>query len=89
MDVADSFERLVLLRHFLFRCQRAGLLTGSDLELLVQFKLEGHTGQEPGRPIYSNALRQRIKRLLRKLREAAENGHTHAHDERGQGFAGE
>ena len=70
--VAESFERAILLRHFLFRCQRVGLLAGLDLELLVHIKLEGNTGKEPGRPVYSNALRQRIKRLLQKLRRAAQ-----------------
>lgn len=72
VGVPEPFERAALLRHFLFRCLREGLLTGPDLELLVEIKLEGKTGQEPGRSIYSNALRQRIKRLLQKLRHAAE-----------------
>jgi hypothetical protein len=67
-----SFEQAVLLRHFLFRCQREGLLTGQDLELLLEIKLEGTAGGEPGHSTYSNALRQRIKRLLRKLRRAAQ-----------------
>jgi hypothetical protein len=63
---SEPFERAILLRHFLFRCQREGLLKGSDLELLVHIKLEGNFGQ-----LYSNALRQKIKRLLGKLRRAA------------------
>jgi hypothetical protein len=70
--VAESFEQAVLLRHFLFRCQREGLLTGQDLELLVEVKLAGSAGEEHELPVYSNALRQRIKRLLRKLRHAAQ-----------------
>jgi hypothetical protein len=70
-DAAESFDQAILLRHFLFRCQREKLLTGPDLELLVHIKLEGNTGEEPGRPLYSNALRQRIKRLLQRLRQAA------------------
>jgi hypothetical protein len=70
-DAAESFEQAILLRHFLFRCQREKLLTGPDLELLVHIKLEGNMGEEPGRPVYSNALRQRIKRLLQRLRHAA------------------
>jgi len=68
----ESFERAVLLRHFLFRCQREGLLTGPDLELLVHIKLEGGFGDANGTSRgYSNALRQKIKRLLRKLRKEA------------------
>jgi hypothetical protein len=78
--VARSFERAVLLRHFLFHCQRVGLLTGQDLELLVEIKLKRSTAEEPGYPAYSNALRQRIKRLLRKLRHAAQTPRAVADD---------
>jgi hypothetical protein len=67
-----SFEQAVLLRHFLFRCHRVGLLTGQDLKLLVDIKLEERTFREPGRTVYSNGVRQKIKRLLRKLRHAAQ-----------------
>lgn len=68
--IPESIERAVLLRHFLCRCQREGLLTGSDLGLLVDIKLEANFGEQNGE--YSNALRQKIKRLLHKLRDAAE-----------------
>ena len=67
--IPEPLERAVLLRHFLSRCQREGLLTGADIELLVHVKLEGHLGEQRGQ--YSNALRQKIKRLLAKLREVA------------------
>jgi hypothetical protein len=66
----EPFERSLLLRHFLFRCQREGLLTDMDLELLTRIKLEGSPRDEQ-EARYSNALRQKIKRLLRKLRLAA------------------
>jgi hypothetical protein len=72
--VPEPFEQTILLSHFLFRCQRERLLTGPDLDLLVEIKLEGKIGQEPGRSIYSNAMRQRMKRLLQKLRHAASSG---------------
>jgi hypothetical protein len=78
-SVSESFEQTVLLRHFLFRCQREGLLTGPDLELLVEIKLEGNTGEQQGRPAHSNALRQRIKRLLQKLRHAAQKRRSVIH----------
>ncbi len=70
--IPESLERRALLRHFLFCCTRNRLLTGSDLELLTHIKLEGGPG-EPGETSagYSNALRQKVKRLLRKLRDAA------------------
>ena len=68
--IPESIERAVLLRHFLCRCQREGLLTGADLGLLVDIKLEANFAERNGE--YSNALRQKIKRLLHKLRNAAQ-----------------
>jgi len=67
--IPEPLERAVLLRHFLCRCQREGFVTAADIELLVHIKLEGHLGDAEGE--YSNALRQKIKRLIGKLREAA------------------
>ena len=55
----------MLLRHFLHRCEARGLLTGQDLELLVHFKLEAI-------PNRTNASRQRMKRLVGKLRRIAQ-----------------
>ena len=70
---SDSFERLVLLRHFLDRAVRRGILNGKELDMLIQFKLEN--GLEEGMPEgSSNAHRQRLKRLLSKLRRLAK-GH--------------
>jgi hypothetical protein len=63
---SEPIERAAFLRHFLDHCQKRGVLSGEDLELLVQFKLD----QLPGRD-YSNASRQRMKRLLAKLRRVA------------------
>ena len=72
-DTPEPVERAALLRHFLHRCQQRGLLTGEDLELLVQFKLDAARDALPGGPpaVYSNASRQRMKRLLGKLRRIA------------------
>jgi hypothetical protein len=71
-EIPEPLERAVLLRHFLNRCQREGVVNGPDLELLVRIKLEGNFGGPNGTLAgYSNALRQRIKRLLAKLRKAA------------------
>jgi hypothetical protein len=70
--IPGPFERAVLLRHFLSRCQREGMVSGPDLELLVHIKLEGNFGETNGTlAAYSNAMRQRIKRILAKLRKAA------------------
>lgn len=67
----ESFERASLLRHFFARAVRGGTLTPGELNLLVQFKLEG--GAENG--AFSNAERQRLKRLLGKLRRLASGNH--------------
>lgn len=72
-DTPEPIERAVLLRHFLHRCHQRGLLTGEDLNLLVQFKLDAARDAKSGGPaaVYSNAARQRMKRLLGKLRRIA------------------
>jgi hypothetical protein len=59
-------ERATMLRHFLDRCEKRGLLSGQDLELLTQFKLDDTWASD-----HSNASRQRVKRLVGKLRRAA------------------
>lgn len=65
-DGPQPIERTALLCHFLDRCRRRGVLSRDDLELLDQFKLD-----EFPSTTYSNASRQRMKRLLVKLRRAA------------------
>ena len=72
-DSAEPLERSTLLRHFLYRCQQRGLLASEDIELLVQFKLDAARNNKPGCPAteYSNASRQRMKRLMQKLRRIA------------------
>lgn len=71
----NSVERLALLRHFLDRAVRRGVLSDDELNLLVQFKLEN--GSENGIPENSsNAHRQRLKRLLSKLRRIADGQGT-------------
>jgi hypothetical protein len=66
-SAGESFERAALLRHFFGRALDNGTLTPSELGLLISFKLEG--GAENG--AFSNAERQRLKRLLGKLRKLA------------------
>jgi hypothetical protein len=82
-DTAEPVERAALLRHFLHRCEQRGLLSGQDLELLAQFKLEAARDATPAGPlaVYSNASRQRMKRLLGKLRRVARTARGRAeHD---------
>lgn len=65
----EAFERLAILRHFLNSCVSKGWIDSDELNLLIQFKLDGLSGEEFG--VSSNALRQRIKRLVAKLRRLA------------------
>lgn len=69
----ESFERHAILRHFLHRCILKGLLANGELDLLLQFKLDGNRGEDLGdsEGISANAFRQRAKRLLAKLRRLA------------------
>jgi DNA-directed RNA polymerase specialized sigma24 family protein len=70
-----SMERHAVLRHFLHRCVAKGLLDSAELDLLIQIKLDGNTGDEvaESNSITSNAVRQRMKRLLAKLRRLSGN----------------
>jgi len=76
-DGAGPIERAASLHHFLDRCQRCGVLSGEDLELLVQFRLD----ESPSAP-RSNASRQRMKRLVGKLRRAAHEPRARKPDDR-------
>jgi hypothetical protein len=69
----ESLERYAQLRHFLHRCVARGALTEAELDLLIQFKREGTNGDNFDIPNgnASNALRQRLKRLLAKMRRLA------------------
>src|SRR5262249_6882349 len=77
IQVADSdfMERHALLRHFLYRCVANGHVADAELDLLIQIKLDGNTGDQIAEwnSITSNAVRQRMKRLLAKLRRLAGN----------------
>jgi hypothetical protein len=73
----QPIERGAFLRHFLDRCRQQGVLSGKDLELLIQFKLD-----ELPSAGYSNASRQRMKRLLGKLRRAAKRPRRPKFDDR-------
>ena len=67
---AESPERLAFLGHFLDRAVRRGVLSDDELNLLVDLKPEN--GSENGfHEGSSNAHRQRLKRLLAKLRRLA------------------
>lgn len=71
--IQDYFETHAQLRHFLHRCVTKGDLTEAELNLLIQYKLEANhlDDFESSGGQASNALRQRLKRLLAKLRRLA------------------
>ena len=73
LAIDEPFERYTQLRHFLNRCVTRGDLTGAELDLLIQYKLESANADpfETSNGIQPNALRQRLKRLLAKLRRLA------------------
>jgi DNA-directed RNA polymerase specialized sigma24 family protein len=73
LAIEESFERHTLLRHFLHRCVTKNLLTDAELNLLIDLKLNGINGEDFAdfNGTSSNAVRQRLKRLLTKLRRLA------------------
>jgi len=74
LTTEEPLGRHASLRHFLDRCVSKGLLTGAEIDLLIQFKLEennGHLEANGSAESSSNAARQRMKRLLAKLRRLA------------------
>jgi len=73
LAVEEPFERFAQLSHFLHRSVERGELTNDELDLLTRFKLEGSSGEdfENANGHSSNALRQRLKRLLARLRRLA------------------
>ena len=75
LAIEEPFERHAQLRHFLHRCASRGDLTDSELDLLIQLKLEGASNGEvlssSNGNSSSNAARQKLKRLLAKLRRLA------------------
>jgi DNA-directed RNA polymerase specialized sigma24 family protein len=73
----DSRSR-ILLGQFLDNCQRKGLLSSEERELLTQFKLEGISGPELARRNGHSevAIRHRVHRLLGRLRRIARKSTT-------------
>jgi DNA-directed RNA polymerase specialized sigma24 family protein len=78
----EAFERNAVLRNFLGLCQERSYLTPEDMNLLIEFKLEGTSEQGLAEPSdrTSNIFRQRLKRLMSKLRRLARTtGNTKHH----------
>jgi DNA-directed RNA polymerase specialized sigma24 family protein len=64
----------ILLHRFFDNCQRRGLLSIEERELLTNFKLEGMSGPELARRNGHSAvsIRHRVQRVLGKLRRVAQ-----------------
>jgi len=80
----ESFEQHAILRHFLNLCQQRAYLAPDEINLLIDLKLEetidaGVSGPK-GRT--SNPFRQRLKRLMTKLRHLAQTPANNAHHKR-------
>jgi RNA polymerase sigma factor (sigma-70 family) len=73
LEAEEPFERYASLRHFLHRCATSGLLSDAEWDILIQLKLHGTNCEDFAdlNGTSSNAVRQRLKRLLAKLRRLA------------------
>ena len=80
----ESFERLATLRRFLSLCYERAYLDADDLNLLFELKLDGTLNSEASSSTDrgSNALRQKLKRLMNKLREHARAPNMNNHHDR-------
>ncbi len=69
----STFEPTIFLGEFLSRCLSSGVLTASEHELLMQFKIQGVSSEVlAARQHLSNvAFRHRMQRIVDKLRRAA------------------
>jgi hypothetical protein len=69
----EAFERNAILRNFLSLCQERAYLTPEELNLLIEFKPEAASGNGLTAPSRrrSNIFRQKLKRLMNKLRRLA------------------
>jgi hypothetical protein len=70
----ESFERQTMLRHFLNLCQQRAYLTPGEINLLIDLKLEDtiRVGVSVPQDRTSNPVRQKLKRLMTKLRRLAQ-----------------
>jgi|GEM_PF-1699287 hypothetical protein len=75
----QSFERHAILRHFLSLCQRRAFLTPDEINLLIDLKLDetiDSRSSNHSNSRTSNSVRQKVKRLMGKLRQAARTSTT-------------
>lgn len=72
-NAGGSFEPKIFLSDFLTRCLSCGLLSPSEHELLVLFKIQGVSSEvlAARHKVSDVAFRHRMQRVLEKLRRAA------------------
>jgi len=72
-NAGDNFEIKIVLSEFLARCLSCGLLSPSEHELLVLFKIQGVSSESLAarQDISDVAFRHRMQRVIEKLRRAA------------------
>jgi hypothetical protein len=80
----ESFERHAMLRHFLNLCQQRAHLSPAEINLLIDLKLEEAIplGVSVPQDRTSNPFRQRLKRLMTKLRRLAQTPPNNANHTR-------
>jgi hypothetical protein len=83
----ESFERHAMLRHFLNLCQQRAHLSPAEINLLIDLKLEEtiHIGVSAPQDRTPNPFRQRLKRLMTKLRRLAQTPPQNANHTRRSG----
>jgi len=74
VDADNNFEIKVMLSEFLARCLSSGLLSPSEHELLVLFKIQGVSSETLAarQQLSDVAFRRRMQRVIEKLRRAAQ-----------------
>lgn len=75
----SSFEPEILLRHLLERCVRDGLLSTTEMRLLIAYEIEGFSGADLGKRegLSPKALSHRVRRTLSRLSRALKKSETH------------
>jgi uncharacterized protein (DUF2249 family) len=70
----DAFETLVVLNDFLDHCQRTGILSVFELDLLIRLKVDGFFAKEIihiHTALSEKAVHWRVERILQRLQKAA------------------
>jgi hypothetical protein len=72
----DAFETVVVLNDFLDHCQRTGILSLFERNLLIRLKIDGFFAKEiihTHTALSENAIHCRVQRILQRLQKAADD----------------